>query len=44
MTVGLHIAVSLEMPHWLELADMVSEQQWLAFNQWLSFAASIGLH
>jgi hypothetical protein len=44
MTVGLQIAVILEMPLWLESLELISLEQWLAFTQYLNFTAIIGLH
>ena len=44
MTVAFQIAIHLDMPLWLEAMEMISPEQWLAFNQCLSFAATVGLY
>lgn len=43
MTVGFHITVDLAMPPWLEAMEVISVEQWLAFNECLNFTAIVGL-
>jgi hypothetical protein len=43
MTVGLHIAIYLDMPLWLETTGFVSWELWQAFNACLNYSASFGL-
>jgi len=44
MTVGLHIAIYLNMPPWLEATGMITPEQWVMFNDCLNFTASLSLH
>jgi len=44
MTVGFQIALFVEMPHWLEMAGLVSIEQWETLTQCLNFTATVGLH
>lgn len=44
MTVGLHIAISLDMPLWLEATGIVSWEHWQALNEYLHFSASYGFY
>lgn len=44
MTVGLHIAIFLDMPLWLEATGIVSWEDWQRFNECLNVSASIGLY
>ena len=43
MTVGFQLTVYLAMPLWLEAMEVISAEQWLAFNQCLNFTAIVGL-
>jgi hypothetical protein len=44
MTVGLHIAISFDMPSWLEASGLVSWEHWQMFNECLNYSASFGLY